>query len=414
VLCTGVKVNKPAVFVALAFIIGATISQGAFAFADDSTANPFRAIWEAIGELQTKTDSLQAQIDELKTQQQSSLEVPASQVAAKSSEISVSLQVSSGQSGQSLVSLIAKNAGPDSAVGVKISTYYQMSLFRVNSIDGAQCTDQARGIIECYLGTIESGSDARIMIDATPLQLDQQAVITSDVSSITKDRDPSNNHAESVFGISTAPQAAGETTATTPVSPVQQQQEQHVPAPVSQPSTQNSSATQPENPPTVSNPQADQNQTSGQDKQAESGQSKEQSSNQTSTSSNNSTGTTNDSQGGTSPATEASSPQSTSSSGSDTNTTASSSYDNSTSSPSQSPNSSSSNSGTESNSNGPSSSSIESGSSSNTGSQSSSSESTTGSSSSTNSSESTSSNETAPTSVSEQQAMAPVSSETKG
>ncbi|AIC14275.1 DUF11 domain-containing protein [Nitrososphaera viennensis] len=228
------KLNKPIAFVVLAFIIGATISQGSFAFADDSSTNPFRAIWEAIGELQTKTDSLQSQINDLKMQQQgASASSPSQIVVAKASETSLSIDLSSGQSGQTtLISLVARNAGPDSAVGVKLSTYYQMSLFRVNFIDGAQCTDQARGIIECYLGTIESGGEARITIDATPLQPDQQAIITADASSITEDANPGNNHAEIVFVTSQAPVEI----------PPSQQPQQPAASPVEQPSEQSPEA----------------------------------------------------------------------------------------------------------------------------------------------------------------------------
>ncbi|MEO9362475.1 MAG: hypothetical protein ABI348_01120 [Nitrososphaera sp.] len=232
------KVNRPIAFVVLAFVIGATISQGSFAFADDSSTNPFRAIWQAIGELQTKTDSLQSQINDLKAQQNSpSATSSPGQIATKVSETSLAIDLSSGQAGQTLVSLVAKNAGPDSAVGVKLSTYYQMSLFQVNHIDGAQCTDQARGIIECYLGTIESGGEARITIDATPVQLGQQAIITADVSSITQDSNPGNNHAETVFVTSQAPVA---------IPPAQQQQPTTVVPPAEQPSASNqTSAGQP-------------------------------------------------------------------------------------------------------------------------------------------------------------------------
>ncbi|AIF83493.1 hypothetical protein NTE_01429 [Candidatus Nitrososphaera evergladensis SR1] len=243
------KVNKPIAFVVLAFVIGATISQGSFAFADDSSTNPFRAIWEAIGELQTKTDSLQAQIDDIKTQQQQEGASPsaAGQAVTKNSETSLSIDLSGGQPGQTLISLVARNAGPDSAVGVKLSTYYQMSLFRVNHIDGAQCTDQARGIIECYLGTIESGGEARITIDATTLQIGQQAIITADASSITKDVNPGNNHAETVFV--TAPQVVE-------IPPSQQQQQPTVEQPAQsigeqqeqqQQPVQNQTSTQQEN-----------------------------------------------------------------------------------------------------------------------------------------------------------------------
>ncbi|WP_415283010.1 hypothetical protein [Candidatus Nitrososphaera sp. FF02] len=208
------KIGRPIAFVVLAFMIGAIISQGSFAFADDSATNPFRAIWEAIGELQTRTDSLQAQIDDIKTNGVAASE---EQPAAKVSETSLAIDIGSGDAGQTVIDIVATNAGPESAVGVKVLTYYQMSLLDVYFIDGAQCTDQARGIIECYVGTIESGGAAQITIDATPLQLGEQAIITSDVSSITEDSDPANNYAEAVFITSEAPVA---------LSPQEQEEEE--------------------------------------------------------------------------------------------------------------------------------------------------------------------------------------------
>jgi hypothetical protein len=197
-----VKASRLLAFVVLAFVIGATISQASFAFADDSSTNPFRAIWEAISELQTKTDSLQAQIDDLKTQRVAAVQ---EQVETRVSEPSIAVEVGAGDAGQTAIKVIARNAGPENAVGVKLSTYYQMTLFHVNSIQGAECTDQARGIIECYLGTIDSGSETTVTINASPSALGQQAVITTDISSITSDANPANNHAEAVFITSETP-----------------------------------------------------------------------------------------------------------------------------------------------------------------------------------------------------------------
>jgi len=188
--------SKPLAFVLLAFVIGATVSQGSFAFADDSATNPFRAIWDAIGELQVKTESLQAQIDDLKSQQGT---VVSAQTITKSSEVSLDIDISGGDGGQTLITLVAANAGPDSAVGVKLTTFYETPLLRVNFIDGAECSDGSRGIIECYLGTITEDSEARVVIDADPILLEQRAIVTADISSITDDSDLGNNHAESVF-----------------------------------------------------------------------------------------------------------------------------------------------------------------------------------------------------------------------
>lgn len=190
------KAGKPVAFILLAFVIGATVSQGSFAFADDSSTNPFRAIWDAIGELQVKTESLQAQIDDLRSQQGTTV---SAQAITKNSESSLAVEVTPGQSGQTLVTLIVRNAGPDSAVGVKLTTFYQTSLFQINFVQGAECSDGSRGIIECYLGTIVAGSEARVIVDATPIIIGQQAIITADLSSITTDANLANNHAEAVF-----------------------------------------------------------------------------------------------------------------------------------------------------------------------------------------------------------------------
>lgn len=196
------KIRGPVAFVVVAFMIGATISQGSYAFADDTATNPFRALWDAITELQTRTDSLQAQIDEIK--ERGVAVSTGEQVEVSTADTSLELDVGSDDF-QTLINVVAANSGDDSAVGVKILTYYQMSILDVTFIDGAQCTDQARGIIECYVGTIEPDGEARITIYAMPSQLDEQAIVTADVSSITKDADPANNHAELVFITSEEP-----------------------------------------------------------------------------------------------------------------------------------------------------------------------------------------------------------------
>lgn len=223
------KAGKPLAFILLAFVIGATVSQGSFAFADDSSTNPFRAIWDAIGELQFKTESLQAQIDELKSQQGT---VSAAQTVTKNSEASLAIDVTAGQSGQTLMTLIVRNAGPDSAVGVKLTTFYQRSLFQVNFVQGAECSDGSRGIIECYLGTVVAGSEARVVVDATPISIGQQAIITADLSSITTDLNLVNNHAEAVFVTSVAPvaqPAPSPAPSEVPAAPTEQSSEQSAP-----------------------------------------------------------------------------------------------------------------------------------------------------------------------------------------
>lgn len=274
------KVGGKIAFVALAFVIGATISQASFAFADDSTTNPFRAVWQAISELQTKTDSLQAQINDLKSQQASSGPSALQQIPERISDLSVATEIGAGQSGQTLIQTIVKNAGPENAVGVKLSVYYQPSLFQVNYITGEECTDGGRGIVECYLGTLDSATDKTITIDATPVSLGQQASIIADISSITTDPNLTNNHSESTFVISA-----------TPVAVPSQPQPQQAPAAggasqpateITTPSTSNSTASEPGNvPPSSNSTQTSQNESAA------------PASNSTSTNSNESTPATN-------------------------------------------------------------------------------------------------------------------------
>lgn len=225
-----VKAGRPLAFIVLAFIVGATISQASFAFADDSAANPFRAIWDAIAELQVKTDSLQSQIDDLREQRGASPAAGADGTAAlaRIADPSIAIEASSGsQPGQTLVQVIGRNSGPENAVGVKLTLYYQTSLFTVNSIQGATgCTDGSRGIIECYLGTIDTGSEARIIVDATPFVLGQQAIFSADISSITEDANPANNHAEAAFITSEAPAPVPQEQTPPPQQPEVQQEQQ--------------------------------------------------------------------------------------------------------------------------------------------------------------------------------------------
>ena len=207
----GISINlknvwgRPMGFVLLAFVIGATISQGSFAFADDSSTNPFRAIWDAIGELQTTTDSLQAQIDDLRSQRGTTS--TAEQVATKTSDGSIAIEVSGGEAGQTIITFFARNSGPDSAVGAKLTAFYETSLLRINFIEGADCSDGSRGIVECYLGTIAEGSDAKVTIDADPISLDQTARIIAEFSSITREANAADNHTEAVFVTATVPVA---------------------------------------------------------------------------------------------------------------------------------------------------------------------------------------------------------------
>jgi hypothetical protein len=221
------KAGRPIAFIVMAFVAGTAISQASSAFADDSTANPLKAIWDKIAELQNKTDSLQAQIDDLREQRGAASRTtepaaaPASAAGVADPFIAVEAG-SGGQQGHTLVQVIARNPGPGNAEGVKMTLYYQTSLFTVNSIQGAAgCTDGSRGIIECQLGSLDAGSEARVLVEETPFAPGQQAIFSADISSTTEDANQANNHAETAFFTTTLDAPA----------PVSQQQQAPAPSP---------------------------------------------------------------------------------------------------------------------------------------------------------------------------------------
>jgi len=194
------KGSKPVAFVLLAFLIGGVASQLPFAFAD-SSANPLQAIWNAINALSNKQENLQVQIDELretiKNDHNSSTQT---QLQGPQSEPSIKIELQGGeQSSSTIIHLIASNAGPDKAVGVKVTLFYEMPLFDIKSISGEQCEDLSRGIIQCFIGTIGSREEYPITIAADAKALNEKSSIVADISSITKDTNPSNNHADLQF-----------------------------------------------------------------------------------------------------------------------------------------------------------------------------------------------------------------------
>src|SRR5207244_5446525 len=173
------KVTKSVSFVFLAFLIGGGASQLPFAFAD-SSANPLQAIWNAINTLSNKQENLQVQIDELretiKNDHNSSTQT---QSQGPQSEPSIKIELEGGeQSSSTIIHLIASNAGPDKAVGVKVTLFYEMSLFDIKSISGEQCEALSRGIVQCFIGTIGFKEEYPITIaaDAKAVNAQQRLV----------------------------------------------------------------------------------------------------------------------------------------------------------------------------------------------------------------------------------------------
>ena len=192
------KGSKPVAFVLLAFLIGGVASQVPFAFAD-SSANPLQAIWDAISALSNKQENLQVQIDELRETIKND-HISSTQSEGPQSEPSIKIELESGeQSSSTIIHLIASNAGPDKAIGVKVTFFYEMSLFDIKSISGEQCEDLSRGIVQCFIGTIGSKEEYPITIAADAKALNEKSSLVADISSITKDTDPSNNHADLQF-----------------------------------------------------------------------------------------------------------------------------------------------------------------------------------------------------------------------
>ena len=200
------KASKPLSFVLLAFLIGAVTSQIPFAFAD-SSANPLQSIWDAINSLSSKQENMQAQIDELRATIESERSTVI-ETNGPQSEASIKIEVEGGEKpGSTIVHLIAYNAGPDNAVGVKVTFFYEMQLFEIESTSGEQCEDLSRGIIQCFIGTIASGEEYPITIVANSKVLDEKSNMVVDVSSITTDTEPSNNHVNLQFITGEIPKA---------------------------------------------------------------------------------------------------------------------------------------------------------------------------------------------------------------
>jgi hypothetical protein len=193
------KAAKPAAFVLLAFLVGGIASQLPFAFAD-SSANPLQSIWDAIGTLNNKQEDLQAQIDDLRATIENDRSTSTAEMQGPQSESSIKIELEGGENPTStIIHLRASNAGPDKAVGVKVTLFYEMPLFEIESVTGEQCQDLSRGIIQCFIGTIDSNEEYPVTIVANAKLLDEKSNIVADISSITTDTNLGNNHVNLQF-----------------------------------------------------------------------------------------------------------------------------------------------------------------------------------------------------------------------
>jgi hypothetical protein len=203
-------------YVIIALIAGAGIALASLPRAFGENTDPLTAIWNAISDLQAKTNavqqqqaSIQQEINDIKARVAYQ---PTNQVSSDSSNAGtdlypvISIQ-QGGTASQQLVHIVVQNAGSEPALGVKLTVFYKLSLFDVNSIAGSPCTDQGRGIIECNIGTIGAAQQASVVIAATAKENDQKATIIADVSSDTPDPDPGNNYQSYDFTTTAGPLA---------------------------------------------------------------------------------------------------------------------------------------------------------------------------------------------------------------
>lgn len=152
--------------------------------------NPLNALWNAIFDLQSKDKHLQAQIDELAADKKSLL-TPEPEFVSDPYAV---IEIEGAEDGRTLIHITAGNMGPDRAAGVKLTAFYLMPLFEINSIEGNLCEDKSRGIIECTIGTLEQDQENVITVDATAMESGKANTWTVDISTTTDDLDPTNNH----------------------------------------------------------------------------------------------------------------------------------------------------------------------------------------------------------------------------
>jgi hypothetical protein len=178
----------------LALLVGGIIAQLPLAAADDSN-NPFGALWDAIFDLQSRDERLQAQIDELRAERETLLaQSSGDEPMVLVSDLYATIEVETLEEDRTIIHITAGNNGPDRAAGVKLTAFYLMPLFEINSIDGDLCIDKSRGIIECIIGTLEQDQEVVIAVDATARESGKENTWTVDISTTTDDADYSNNH----------------------------------------------------------------------------------------------------------------------------------------------------------------------------------------------------------------------------
>jgi hypothetical protein len=177
--------------VILALLVGGIVSQLPSAMGDSE--DPFSALWDAIFDLQSRDDDLQAQIDELRAERDALLVQTGSDPAFVSDPYA-GIEIETTEDDHTLIHITAGNRGPDRAAGVKLTAFYLMPLFEINSIDGGMCEDRSRGIIECAIGTLEEGRESVITVDATARESGRANTWTVDISTTTDDADHANNH----------------------------------------------------------------------------------------------------------------------------------------------------------------------------------------------------------------------------
>lgn len=191
---TGMRHGRTIAFVMLALLAGGIVVQLPLAAADDSDS-PFSALWNAIFDLKSRDDQLQAQIDELRSERQSlPVQISGAEATRLVSDLYANIEVQALEQGRTIVHITAGNNGPDRAAGVRLTAFYLMPLFEINSINGDLCMDKSRGIIECIIGTIEQGQQVVISIDTTAREFGKSNTWTVDVSTTTDDANYSNNH----------------------------------------------------------------------------------------------------------------------------------------------------------------------------------------------------------------------------
>jgi hypothetical protein len=183
--------GRTVAFVILALLAGGVLSQLPLAAADSD--NPFGALWDAIFDLKSRDEQLQAQIDELRAEREMMLAQTVSELVLVG-DLYATIDVEALEEGRTLVHIAVGNNGPDRVASVKLTAFYLMPLFEVNSIEGDLCIDKSRGIIECIIGTLEQDQEQVITIDATARESGKANTWTVDVSTTTDDSDYSNNH----------------------------------------------------------------------------------------------------------------------------------------------------------------------------------------------------------------------------